>query len=294
MEDPHRSCIACLNPKAGFYFKKSTLRATFNIIKCQGCGSAFAWPRPDHLEAELYYRNDCYHNLTPEKAIIQDRRYHPDSHSDAQRILAVCTRLARGPRFLDIGAGFGAFSAAAAEHGFSVSACEPNPNARKIFSALNGFQAEDAMFDDSFALHHPDAFDVILLSHVLEHTPDPDAVAGYCRRVLRNEGLAAVAVPHFGSALSRMQGKRDMFISPPEHLNYFSKNGLISLFERNGFQLLELNTTSKIHRARFEEIARVPLFRSLVWRTLYGALAFWDPFAKGMVINAFFRKRQSR
>ena len=46
--------------------------------------------------------------------------------------------------------------------------------------------------------------------------------------ILVPDGIVAVAVPHFGSLLSRLQGKKDMFICPPEHLNFFSRRGLDS------------------------------------------------------------------
>jgi SAM-dependent methyltransferase len=283
-------CLACQSRETKRYFIKNIKDRNYLIYKCFSCGTAFTWPRPNPADIERYYRQTSYHSLTLPEAVRSDERYHPNSRKDAQRIILNCRKLCRGDRFLDAGAGSGVFSKAALEHGFAATACEPNPNARMIFRAVTGFEAENSMFDDTYAGQHLDSFDVVLLSHVLEHTFDPESVTRNARRVLRPDGLAMIVVPHFGSALSRFQGKNDMFISPPEHLNYFSKRGLEALFERHGFRLLVLKTPSKIHKAKFAEMVRIPVVSGVVWRILYGALAFWNPLKLGMVINAYFRR----
>lgn len=284
------TCIACLQEKTTFGFYKYSSHGTFLIHKCNKCGTAFTWPRPTQEEIETYYRANSYHPSTTEEAALQEDRYHPNARQDAIRIIKECRNLSSGDLFLDAGAGYGDFSKAALELGFKATACEPNPNAREIFNIRTGFEAECAMFDDAFAERYLSTFDVVLLSHVLEHTIEPEAVVRNVQKVLRSNGIAMIAVPQFHSILSRFQGKKDMFISPPEHLNYFTKRGLMALFERNGFKLVLLKTPSKIHKTKFIEIVRIPVLRDIVWRGIYAGLAFWNFFKLGMVMNAYFRK----
>ncbi len=283
-------CLACQAKGPGFYFTKANSHGSYPVYQCRSCGTAFAWPRPTPSEMERYYRDQDYHALSTDEALQQDEQYYPNSRSDALRMISRCRKLGRGPKFLDAGAGFGEFSKAAAEHGFDVMACEPNPNAGKIFRARNGFDPENHMFDDAYAARYRDFFDVVLLSHVLEHTPDPLAVARNVHRVLRQEGIAAIAVPHFGSALSKIQGRKDMFISPPEHLNYFSRPGLVAIFEKHGFELIGLHTSSKINKSIFARKIPIRVFDEILWRAGYVSLAMWNPLRLGMVLNAFFRK----
>jgi 2-polyprenyl-3-methyl-5-hydroxy-6-metoxy-1,4-benzoquinol methylase len=134
------------------------------------------------------------------------------------------------------------------------------------------------------------SFDVVLLSQVLEHVIEPAETVRHVHAVLNANAMAAIAVPHFGSALSLVMGKRDMFITPPEHLNYFSRQGLVALFGRNGFRLEELSTVSKVPRKRIAKMFPTPLLGEMAWRALYATLCCAHPFGLGMVLNAIFRK----
>jgi len=283
------SCVACGQPAAVPWFVQNRPEGTYTIQRCRACDTAFVWPRPDEGQVEAYYRESGYGTLTWDEFQRQQRAYFPSATQDARRILRVCRRLAAGERLLDIGAGCGVFSREAARLGFKVTACEPNPRARDIFARVNGFNPLPDMFDEHFAERREGSFDVLLASQLLEHVADPAGMACRMRRVLAADGLVAVAVPHFGSVLSRLQGRRDMYISPPEHLNFLSRAGLVRLFARSGFHLLRLTTVSKVNRARLTQAVGVRGLAAVVWLGLYAALAACELFGRGMVINAYFR-----
>jgi len=259
-------------------------------MRCPSCKSAFVWPRPEQGMINAFYKNDSYKNYSPRQALELDERYHPKSITDAKRIINRCSDLAKRNEFLDVGAGFGMFSKNAHEKGFHVSACEPNGNSRKVFCQINGFEPDPGNFDREYAMDHKLEFDVVLLSQILEHVPDPEETVHNISTVLRKDGIAAIAVPYFGSALSKAQGKNDMFISPPEHLNFFSKRGLINLFVRNDFRLEFYETVSKVNRGRIEDVIDIRSLSHAVWITFYGILKLSEIFNMGMVINAYFRK----
>ena len=284
------ACISCGYPSPVFYFTKQNVHGDFPVLRCPSCSSAFVWPRPKCNEIAEHYESEAYSKLTCEQAVQHDLRYHPNSLTDSRRIIDRCSKLANGNRFLDVGAGHGRYSKTAMEMGFRVSACEPNPNAREVFLRMNGFKPDKCMFEEEYAMANAEKFDVVLLNQVLEHITNPKQVVRNIHTVLHNNGIAAIGVPHFGSALSRIQGEKDMYISPPEHLNFFSKQGLISLFTRNNFKLEYLETVSKVNRGRIEDTIRMPLISNTVWRTLYGILAIFELFGMGMVINAYFKK----
>lgn len=284
------TCICCNCSSPVFSFSKQTSHGEFSIIRCPLCYCSYVWPRPDSDQMIQYYRDNSYSNLTYEEAIHLDMHYHPNSATDSIRIINKCRKLAIGNRFLDVGAGFGPFSKTATENGFNVTACEPNPNSRYVFKQINGFEPDSCMLDQEYAKCHKERFDVVLLSQVLEHVTDLDEIVHSIFMVLRKNGIAAIAVPHFGSALSKIQGKKDMYISPPEHLNFFSKQGLVSLFNRYSFKLEYLETVSKVNRGKIEEAVKIPLVSHAVWRGLYSVLKTFELFGLGMVINGYFRK----
>jgi 2-polyprenyl-3-methyl-5-hydroxy-6-metoxy-1,4-benzoquinol methylase len=292
MKPSENNCIVCKEKSIYYGFTKSTQYGEYPILRCSICKSAFVWPRPSQGVLEDFYRALNYSNLTHEEVLSSDSNYYPDSIRDAERIIALCKRFSQGGDFLDVGAGFGIFSKIAFERGFYVSACEPNPNARKVFYKMNSFNPDSCLFDEQYAKSHEMAFDVVLLSQVLEHISDPEEMVQNIYRVLRKEGVAVIAVPHYGSLLSKLQGKKDMFISPPEHLNFFSKRGLTLLFQKCGFKLELIHTVTKMNKKFFvKHVPFAPISTGL-WASVYGALKITELFNMGMVINAYFRKAE--
>ncbi len=283
-------CLFCCG-EAFFYFDKRGAQGSYHIFQCVSCRSAFTWPRLSQAKSLSLYQATSYGNASAELSDELDMQYYPNSRMDSKRIIARCLAFAPGRAFFDIGAGNGIYSQAARVAGLDVSACEPSPQSRAAFAARLGFEAEPCAFDRSVANHYKNRFDVALLSQTLEHIPDPEEMVRNLRSVLRQEGIAAVAVPHFGSALSRIQGKKDMFISPPEHLNYFSKKGLVRLFKRYGFELVFMETVSKIPKKYVQRILRNRVLTQIGWRAGYGLMRFSDFVGLGMVINAYFRKK---
>ena len=93
--------------------------------------------------------------------------------------------------------------------------------------------------------------DAALLSHVLEHILDLDKFVKDMRIVLKPGSSLIIAVPHFGSILTTLMGRRDFFLTPPEHLNYFSLPGITALLKRNGFSVKACFTSSKVNLERY-------------------------------------------
>jgi 2-polyprenyl-3-methyl-5-hydroxy-6-metoxy-1,4-benzoquinol methylase len=280
-------CIYCGAKEVSYYFTKQNKYGEYPVCQCDACRSAFVWPRPEQSSLADFYRDASYSNLYYEEALSSDSNYYPDSTIDATRIISICRRLSRGRDILDVGAGYGRFSKTAQQSGLRVSACEPNANARKVFSQLNEFEPDSSLFDKQYVERHKAAFDIVLLSQVLEHISNPEEMVRHIYAVLRKEGIAAIAVPHFGSMLSKIQGEKDMYISPPEHLNFFSKRGLVKLFERYGFKLVYLHTVTKMNKKRFAKYGPIS---TALWASVYGILKSAELFRMGMVINAYFRK----
>ena len=81
-----------------------------------------------------------------------------------------------------------------------------------------------------------------------------------------------------------------MFISPPEHLNYFSRIGLIRLMAGSGFQPAFIETVSKIPRRYVRRILKFEPLVEIGTRTGYALMKITDALRAGMVLNAYFRK----
>jgi len=72
-------------------------------------------------------------------------------------------------------------------------------------------------------------------------------------------------------------------------VNYFSIKGLNALFERHGFQCLEIDTVTKVPRDKI--VKSLPSSAGgLAWRGVYAGLKLTEWFGRGMIINAYYRK----
>ena len=294
-------CLACKSPRFSRWFTKTSLNdgRPYPIFKCAGCGSAFVVPRPKSEYLEAYYAGSsssfaqtlrsCTETEAYEK-VLQDEREYPNAVLDAARIASYCRTLAPGNKFLDIGAGYGFFSRAAVECGFQVTAIEPTKACRDVFRVMCGMEPLSGMLTSDFVRVNTGSFDVVLMSHVLEHIVDLESTLGYIRDLLTPNGIVAIAAPHFGSWLSRLQGKSDMFIVPPEHLNFFSRAGLTALFERHRLTCCEIHTISRINVSRVQKRIPVPFVGRTVSLCTLAALEFSDHFGSGMFLNAYFRQ----
>jgi len=289
-------CPACGSTFTGLWLIKANDLGTYPIRKCRSCRSAFVWPRPRQEEIGAFYKGSRYKSVSIEEFRELDQTYYPRASMDASRLTTRCLRLSNGLRLMDVGAGFGEFSKAAHDAGYDVTACEPNENSRRIFREINGFEPIPDMFDKELAARYRGRFDVALASHILEHVIDPAAFVADLGTILVPGGIVAVAVPHFGSLLSRLQGTKDMFICPPEHLNFFSRRGLIGLFERNGFREIALETVSKLNRATIRAAGGGALRGDWAWKGIYLAMRITDRIRLGTVLNVYLRKEipQSR
>jgi 2-polyprenyl-3-methyl-5-hydroxy-6-metoxy-1,4-benzoquinol methylase len=283
-------CPACESPDSYDWTKVTNVFGHYQVRKCRSCRSAFIWPRPEIEDIEDFYRDSGYKKISIDEFKAAEQDYLPTASEDAIRLISYCQRIAKGKAFLDIGAGAGEFSRAASALGFAVTACEPNANSRMIFREINGFEPIPVMFDSIFASSYQSRYDVALMSQVLEHIENPLAFVKNLYTVLQPDGIAIVAVPHFGSFISRLQGKRDMFLCPPEHLNFFSIVGLQRLFEKNGFSLIAMETVTKLNRAKMCRQLHGGTFAEWSCKGAYQAMRVIDRFRLGTVLNAFWRK----
>jgi len=284
------NCIFCQAPGLVFWFSKPAETRAYPVCKCNCCGSAMLSPRPAQQEMDAYYAAMDYGMASLAESIALDLGHYPDSVQDARRIIVQLLLYAEGKRFMDIGAGIGFFSREAVQQGFSVTALEPNPHSAAGFEEQVGFAPLQEVFNEQIAGLYNDTQDVVLLSQVLEHVCDVESMIDGLSRVLVKGGVAAIAVPHFGSLLSRMQGRHDMFISPPEHVNYFSIQGLNALFQRHGFECIAVHTVSKVPREKIQKKYPSVLGKTAWWGA-YALLKLSEWFDRGMIINAYYRKK---
>lgn len=171
---------------------------------------------------------------------------HQKTHAKVREILS---GLPRG-KLLDIAAGEGALSAAAAEMGFTVSACDLQP---EIFKAP---KIECSPCDLNERLPFPDAsFDYAACIEAIEHLRDRYAFLSECARVLKPGAALVLTTPNVLNLAARAKylasGFFPLFNRPVNefephpthsHINpvafYYLRHALVS----NGFEITRVTT----------------------------------------------------
>jgi SAM-dependent methyltransferase len=142
-------------------------------------------------------------------------------------------------RWLDVGCGAGALMRAAAKQSWTAIGTEVSaPAANSVRS-----QGFDVRLGELETLGlEPGSFDVLSAIEVLEHVPDPGALVRTAARLVRPGGAVYLTTPHGRGISARLLRGRWSVMSPPEHLQLFSTNGLTRLLTGAGLQLDSVQT----------------------------------------------------
>lgn len=218
----------------------------FDVIECEACGFAHVLPLPSVEELETVYRDDYY--LTEKPTYLSHAREDEEwlTMSFADRFVQFEELLpSERRRILDVGTGPGYFLATGRDRGWSVQGIEPSRAAAAHardqlgLDIVEGFLAADTV-------ERLRVCDVVHLSQVLEHVPDPAGLLELAASRLEPGGLLCVSVPNDFSPFQRVLETADGFapwwIAPPHHLNYFTFDSLERLMTRAGFEPLMRDT----------------------------------------------------
>jgi SAM-dependent methyltransferase len=211
------------------------------VVVCSVCGMAFSNAAPSREAMDAYYasqlefRTDL--NALPTGAVTLS--WH-DARLEATAT-AISTRLPdHGARVLDIGCGSGALLAHLRARGFeNLTGVDPSPSAVASGRAIGLDLRLGTVTDLPADLH---GFDLVVLSHVIEHLSDPGTALDVAREVLLPGALLYVEVP---DAKRLSQYVRLPFLEfNTEHVNYFSNMTLTGLAARHGFELVDVEGKS--------------------------------------------------
>jgi SAM-dependent methyltransferase len=139
------------------------------------------------------------------------------------------------PVLCDVGCGGGQAMAKFKQAGYEAVGIEPDAAARAI-AAGNG-EVFEGTAEALPAAMEGRKFDVVLLSHVLEHCIDPVAALRNVKKLLAEDGTAIIEVPNNASLAAEMYGPVWFFADVPRHLHFFSGNSLQAALERVGLRV---------------------------------------------------------
>jgi SAM-dependent methyltransferase len=147
-------------------------------------------------------------------------------------------------RILEVGSGFGYFTAALRKLGHEVIGFDLSSIACDKASRIHGGAFISCDLDD-LILNYNKYFDVVVCLEVLEHLSDPGKYITSLRSVLKNHGSLIASVP-----LSSLPGIWDC-TEPPIHVTHFTSEGISRLAARLGASCKYVNQTNRAkHRVK--------------------------------------------
>lgn len=117
------------------------------------------------------------------------------------------------------------------EAGWTVMGVDPSPSTIRIAKTLWGLDLEVGFFED-YPVHSNEKYDLIVLTHILEHTYTPAAILEKCASMLFPDGDLLIEVPALVEPNHWPPGYFSL-----EHLNYFSPQSMTNMLRLGGFGL---------------------------------------------------------
>lgn len=204
---------------------------------------------PGPLRRLFRYLCDCYLSLR--------YGYFPGTAVEATRLLGVLLYLMpgkradldfsvmylparRGGRLLEVGCGSGAMLKDMERLGWVCEGTDFDRSGvenarRKGLDVRHGSLEEQGYADDTF--------DAVMLSHVIEHVPDPQALLRECHRILKPGGMLSLVTPNSSALAHALFGECWLHLDPPRHLHLHNTGTITTLARRTGFRMVSAATT---------------------------------------------------
>lgn len=242
-------CLICSENTVENYCNDSFLDVP--VFHCNNCNVLFSGNSKEIMseKCKIIYEKQFWgdNNLWDAKAII-DNNYQDDDSKSKRRTwesqYAYCGEFLNEKKdILEIGAGQGQAAYWFEKVGHKITAIEPDKNNTQLINEKLQHgkcittNAENFLLDEQF--------DVIWVSHVLEHMIDPEQFLINIKKCLKNDGILFIEVPNCENKTVLRTS-----IEKVPHTFHFSMKSLLKILEKNNFVVKKydyLKPASKIH-----------------------------------------------
>jgi len=231
-------CPACLSDERSEAFSKFGLK----YQECSNCKTLYVSPRPDEKAIDEYYRKSNarefwnQHLLTETEAKRREKLFKPR----VQWIIETIEEyFPSAQRFSSINSIHPPFLQELIENEFfkEIRIVTPRVDLSHVSYEKTGVQVvEDSIGSLS------DKADAVTLFVVIDRLSDVDAFVGALERVLVTGGLCFLTTISISGFDLQVLWDKSNSIFPPDRMNVLSTEGLMTLFERHGFECIELST----------------------------------------------------
>lgn len=207
----------------------------YSFSKCPSCNLVYQNPQPVQEDVEKRYDNSYFeYEIENEKIFLdlmllglKDAGFNPESVG------------AESKRVLDIGCATGLFLSFMKKRGWETYGVEICQSAAEYGNSKRGVNIFTGTLDKA---EYPDSFfDVIHLSHVIEHINDPDLFIAAIYRLLKPGGVIYCTTPNVDGLQAKLF-KRNWRSAIADHMILYSVKTLKRILRKYGFTIKKHKT----------------------------------------------------
>lgn len=222
-KDECKACMADLSQDNAIGVKDGYI-----FLKCPACRTVTVSPFPTEDELIAFYQ---HYRGTPGYSAKSEKKIRR-----AKKRIRKILKYSNGDKFLDVGCNVGFTVAAARELGLDAGGIDVDCDAIDVAKQQFGEGLFDCGKVQDFA-YSGKQFDIIYTSEVIEHVPDPDSFVNALSQLLIPGGVLYLTTPD-GNHFSLPKNFSEWIAAvPPEHIIYFSVQGIRETLSRHGFKI---------------------------------------------------------
>jgi 2-polyprenyl-3-methyl-5-hydroxy-6-metoxy-1,4-benzoquinol methylase len=238
-----KSCPVCKSCNIMLEFHRQKIdkqqdiqTSEMQLSLCDDCGFVFQNPILPVMQNVDHYVNNANYTLEPTKEMINAKRNQFKWISQTMHDLGfdtVVTTQNIQIGLFDIGAAVGSLLSLAKNAGWNTGGVEPAPNAVAYAKNNYGISLQQGELKEVKSIREP----AVLMSHVLEHIPEPVAVLKHILEITDKFCMLFIELPDF--SLPRNAIGCGFFV--PEHVNYFTPENLTRCAREAGWEVISIS-----------------------------------------------------
>lgn len=206
------------------------IKVKVNISICKKCGFVFQNPVPNETSLNEYY------NLQSDT--IEQSNVIRNEYCEMYTFIKRNTNYECINKVLDIGCRRGEMLEIFKNDNKHILGIEPSECNVKylnevLIPVIKGMFSNEIVKDKQF--------DLIMLTNVLEHIKNPSKIVSDIYNKLNSNGYLFISVPNFDECINDRNINNISNYFGFQHLQYFTVDSLVSLLQRNGFNIIKYN-----------------------------------------------------
>jgi 2-polyprenyl-3-methyl-5-hydroxy-6-metoxy-1,4-benzoquinol methylase len=216
----------------------------YRMARCTSCAHRFVSHDVDERVLAAAYDETYYGGAQRDASSAGYADYLGKAAERAEgfrsRLHDVLRYTGRRGRILDFGCAVGLFVKVAKEEGWSAVGYERSGWAVEYGRRVFGVDIRQGTGDaGAFAAG---SFDAVTLWDVIEHVEQPRSVMQLVRGWLTPGGIVALNTVNASSLGARLAGRRWRHLTPPHHLQFFTRRSVMRLLHDAGFRVLHVSS----------------------------------------------------